>query len=166
MASPWPIIRNRSIKDSLFHCGPDSTSGKTPTKVKGRNRRSPSGRGAQFCRTTLGIDDDRHVNRDRRAQSDGMVQLSNSRLAVRFQQGQRSHRQQQVDNGPRPYIDPVRWRPLIMSFCRFFELGDEVYSSRLAESDFMKCVARGGAIAIASLIRCAEIEIPPMQNYR
>ena len=48
-----------------------------------------------------------------------------------------------VDNGPRPYIDPVRWRPLIMSFCRFFGLGSEVYSSRLAESDFMKLVAQG-----------------------
>jgi hypothetical protein len=35
-------------------------------------------------------------------------------------------------------IDPVRWRPLIMSFCRFFELGGEVHPSRLAESNFMK----------------------------
>ncbi len=48
-----------------------------------------------------------------------------------------------VDNEPRPYIDPVSWRPLIMSFCRFFGLGGEVHSSRLAESDFMKIVARG-----------------------
>ncbi len=48
-----------------------------------------------------------------------------------------------VENGPRPYIDPLRWRPLIMSFCRFFGLGGEVHSSRLAESDFMKTVARG-----------------------
>jgi flavin reductase (DIM6/NTAB) family NADH-FMN oxidoreductase RutF len=30
-------------------------------------------------------------------------------------------------------IDPRRWRPLIMSFQRFFGLGDEVHSSRLAE---------------------------------
>lgn len=30
-------------------------------------------------------------------------------------------------------IDPERWRPLIMSFQRFFGLGDEVLSSRLAE---------------------------------
>jgi flavin reductase (DIM6/NTAB) family NADH-FMN oxidoreductase RutF len=30
-------------------------------------------------------------------------------------------------------IDPVRWRPLMMSFQRFFGLGEEVHSSRLAE---------------------------------
>jgi|SRR6185295_11618226 len=30
-------------------------------------------------------------------------------------------------------IDPVKWRPLLMSFCRFFGLGDEVHPSRLAE---------------------------------
>ena len=43
-----------------------------------------------------------------------------------------------VCDGPRPHIDPARWRPLIMSFCRFFGLAGEVYPSRLAESDFMK----------------------------
>jgi len=42
------------------------------------------------------------------------------------------------------HIDPVRWRPLVMSFCRFFGLGGEVHPSRLAESDFMR-VVRGGA---------------------
>lgn len=30
-------------------------------------------------------------------------------------------------------IDPARWRPLIMSFQRFFGLGDEVHHSTLAE---------------------------------
>ena len=40
----------------------------------------------------------------------------------------------------RPHIDPTRWRPLIMSFCRFFGLGDEVHPSRLAESDFFRAV--------------------------
>jgi flavin reductase (DIM6/NTAB) family NADH-FMN oxidoreductase RutF len=45
----------------------------------------------------------------------------------------------------RPHIDPVRWRPLIMSFSRFFGLGDEVHPSRLAESEFMKFVLRGDA---------------------
>jgi flavin reductase (DIM6/NTAB) family NADH-FMN oxidoreductase RutF len=41
----------------------------------------------------------------------------------------------------RPHIDPVRWRPLIMSFCRFFGTGDEVHPSRLAESQFIKMVS-------------------------
>jgi hypothetical protein len=36
------------------------------------------------------------------------------------------------------HIDPLRWRPLIMSFCRFFDLGGEVHPSRLAESNFRK----------------------------
>jgi len=45
-----------------------------------------------------------------------------------------------VDEGARPHIDPVRWHPLIMSFCRFFGLSGEVHASRLAESDFMKFV--------------------------
>lgn len=46
-------------------------------------------------------------------------------------------------DGPRPHVDAERWRPLIMSFCRFFGLGGEVHPSRLAESDFMTFV-RGG----------------------
>jgi len=46
-------------------------------------------------------------------------------------------------NGSRPHIDPVRWRPLIMNFCRFFGLGGEVHPSRLAQSDFMKFVTEG-----------------------
>ena len=46
-------------------------------------------------------------------------------------------------DGPRPHIDPVKWRPLIMSFCRFFGIGHEVYPSRLAESDFMRFVRDG-----------------------
>jgi flavin reductase (DIM6/NTAB) family NADH-FMN oxidoreductase RutF len=43
-----------------------------------------------------------------------------------------------VGNELRPHIDAERWRPLIMSFCRFFGLGGEVHPSRLAESNFMK----------------------------
>lgn len=39
--------------------------------------------------------------------------------------------------GSRPHIDPGRWRPLIMSFCRFFGIGAEVYPSTLAGSKFM-----------------------------
>ena len=55
-----------------------------------------------------------------------------------------------ADVGPRPHIDPVRWRPLIMSFCRFFELGGEVHPSRLAESNFMKFVMQFPATAVAA----------------
>jgi len=55
-----------------------------------------------------------------------------------------------VGDGPRPHIDPVRWRPLIMSFCRFFGVGEEVHPSRLAESDFMKFVSGGTAAPAAS----------------
>lgn len=32
-------------------------------------------------------------------------------------------------------VDPARWRPLVMSFQRFFGLGGEVHPSRLAEID-------------------------------
>ena len=46
------------------------------------------------------------------------------------------------------HIDPVKWRPLIMSFCRFFGVGEEVHPSRLAESNFMKMVT--GAISNAA----------------
>jgi flavin reductase (DIM6/NTAB) family NADH-FMN oxidoreductase RutF len=49
-------------------------------------------------------------------------------------------------SGELRHIDPARWRPLIMSFCRFFGLGGEVHPSRLAESPFMQMV---GAIAAA-----------------
>jgi flavin reductase (DIM6/NTAB) family NADH-FMN oxidoreductase RutF len=48
-----------------------------------------------------------------------------------------------VGSTARPHIDPSRWRPLIMSFCRFFSLSGEIHPSRLAESDFMKFVNRG-----------------------
>lgn len=41
------------------------------------------------------------------------------------------------EDGPRPHIDTNRWRPLIMSFCRFFGIGAEVYPSTLAGSKFM-----------------------------
>lgn len=30
-------------------------------------------------------------------------------------------------------IDPDRWKPLMMSFCRFYGLGEQVHESRLAE---------------------------------
>jgi flavin reductase (DIM6/NTAB) family NADH-FMN oxidoreductase RutF len=40
----------------------------------------------------------------------------------------------------RAHIDAEKWRPLIMSFCRFFGLGGEVHPSRLADSQFMTSV--------------------------
>ena len=49
----------------------------------------------------------------------------------------------------RPHIDPVKWRPLIMSFCRFFGVGDELHPSRLAESNFMKSASRPAAAQVA-----------------
>lgn len=48
----------------------------------------------------------------------------------------------------RPHIDPEKWHPLLMSFCRFFGMGPEVHPSRLAESDFMKIVARGTTVPV------------------
>ena len=48
-----------------------------------------------------------------------------------------------VGSDSRPHIDPEKWRPLIMSFCRFFGISVEVHPSRLAESDFMKFVRNG-----------------------
>jgi flavin reductase (DIM6/NTAB) family NADH-FMN oxidoreductase RutF len=52
-----------------------------------------------------------------------------------------------VGDGPRPYIDPEKWRPLIMSFCRFFGRGSEVHPSRLAGSNFMTFVREGAGVA-------------------
>jgi len=51
-----------------------------------------------------------------------------------------------MEDGGRPHIDPLRWRPLIMSFCRFFGMGVEVHPSRLAESGFMKWVTAGNLL--------------------
>jgi flavin reductase (DIM6/NTAB) family NADH-FMN oxidoreductase RutF len=43
--------------------------------------------------------------------------------------------------GPRPHIDTDKWRPLLMTFCRFFGIGQEVHPSSLAESNFVKQLA-------------------------
>ena len=48
-----------------------------------------------------------------------------------------------VGDPSRPHIDAARWKPLIMSFCRFFGVGDEVHPSRLAESNFMSFARKG-----------------------
>jgi hypothetical protein len=45
-----------------------------------------------------------------------------------------------VEGSLKPHIDPEKWRPLIMSFCRFFGIGGEVHPSRLADSNFTKMV--------------------------
>ena len=55
----------------------------------------------------------------------------------------------------RPYIDPVAWRPLIMSFCRFFGLGAELHPSRLANSDFMKLVTQRAPAPAANSSRAS-----------
>lgn len=47
----------------------------------------------------------------------------------------------------RPHIDPLRWRPLMMSFCRFFGISGELHPSRLADSDFMSFVYAAGVCA-------------------
>lgn len=48
-----------------------------------------------------------------------------------------------VEGSPRPHIDAEKWRPLLMSFCRFFGMGAEVHPSRLAQSNFVSMVAKG-----------------------
>ena len=55
-----------------------------------------------------------------------------------------------IGDGPRPRIDPEKWRPLIMSFCRFFGMGEEVHPSRLAQSQFMTFVNNGSGSAGAT----------------
>jgi flavin reductase (DIM6/NTAB) family NADH-FMN oxidoreductase RutF len=60
-----------------------------------------------------------------------------------------------IANGAKPHIDPVRWRPLVMSFCRFFGLGGEVYPSRLAESDFMKSILQLPALPVSAAAESA-----------
>jgi flavin reductase (DIM6/NTAB) family NADH-FMN oxidoreductase RutF len=50
-----------------------------------------------------------------------------------------------VGSGAKPHIDPERWRPLIMSFCRFFNLGSEAHPSRLADSPFITMMTGGRA---------------------
>lgn len=55
-----------------------------------------------------------------------------------------------IGDGPRPHIDPEKWRPLIMSFCRFFGRGAEVHPSRLAQSQFMTFVNNGSGSATSN----------------
>ncbi|MDY7224496.1 flavin reductase family protein [Halalkalibacterium halodurans] len=37
------------------------------------------------------------------------------------------------------YIDPEKWKPLIMNFCEFFSLGDKLHHSRLAKPFISQC---------------------------
>jgi hypothetical protein len=50
-----------------------------------------------------------------------------------------------IGDEARPRIDADKWRPLIMSFCRFYGLAGEVMPLRLAESNFMKIVSTSPA---------------------
>jgi len=68
-----------------------------------------------------------------------------------------------IDDESRPHIDPVRWRPLIMSFCRFFGVGEEVHPSRLAESDFMKFVIKGPGSPLTNPLAPERIDGQPAQ---
>jgi flavin reductase (DIM6/NTAB) family NADH-FMN oxidoreductase RutF len=52
-----------------------------------------------------------------------------------------------VGDGQRPHIDPARWRPLIMSFCRFFGLGNEVHPSRPCRIGFHEVRASRNAVS-------------------
>lgn len=46
----------------------------------------------------------------------------------------RAHVEEELMKPDRPnHIDPDRWRPLIMSFCHFYGLGERLWESRLAE---------------------------------
>jgi len=47
-----------------------------------------------------------------------------------------------IEGGGRPRIDPTKWRPLFMSFTRFFGMGEEVHPSRLADSAFLTAMTR------------------------
>lgn len=38
-----------------------------------------------------------------------------------------------LNDEKRHYIDTDKWKPLIMSFCEFYGLGEKVYPSRLAK---------------------------------
>jgi flavin reductase (DIM6/NTAB) family NADH-FMN oxidoreductase RutF len=57
------------------------------------------------------------------------------------------------ETSARRHIDPEKWKPLIMSFCRFFGMGAEVHPSRLAESDFMRFVRNGTGPQVAAQAR-------------
>jgi flavin reductase (DIM6/NTAB) family NADH-FMN oxidoreductase RutF len=52
-------------------------------------------------------------------------------------------------DGTTDRIDPDRWRPLMMSFCRFYGLGDQVHPSRLAEIPESAYRPRPAASAVA-----------------
>lgn len=46
----------------------------------------------------------------------------------------RTHIEEQIlMEGEKKYIDPEKWRPLIMNYCEFFTLGPKLHPSRLAE---------------------------------
>jgi hypothetical protein len=46
----------------------------------------------------------------------------------------RAHIDQRIlMDGAEDHIDPDKWRPLIMNFCRFYGRGEQIWESTLAE---------------------------------
>src|SRR5205085_5090132 len=71
-----------------------------------------------------------------------------------------------IGDGPRPHVDPEKWHPLIMSFCRFFGIGPEVHPSRLAQSNFLNAVSSASSVAAAGTADKLEnaLSVAPLPN--
>ena len=63
--------------------------------------------------------------------------------------------------GHQDRVDPERWRPLIMSFCQFFGLGEMVHPSRLAEIPESAYRAAGRLVARRRPAAVPGPELPP-----
>lgn len=69
----------------------------------------------------------------------------------------------------RTHIDSEKWRPLIVSFGRFFGVGGEVHPSRLAQSNFMNFGRNGTGIQSANSngqgSNTRPLEVHPAQEH-